>query len=329
MALPRLAITMGDVNGIGPEIIAKLFTVHNPMRWCTPIIFGSVGALDSVRHLISDFPNFVAVDSLEAGFSLRDGIPVYDTGHTAPMVQFGVEDPEAGRSAIMWVEAATRASVDGKIVGLVTCPISKSCIYKAGYHYIGHTELVAELTGASEYRMCLFTDSMRIVHITGHLSLADALTAVTRDRIIDSIRIGYDALLNLKVPQARIAVAGLNPHAGEEGAFGREEIEEIMPAIEICRKDGIPCEGPFPPDTVFRKMREGKYQMVIAMYHDQGHIPLKLIAMENGVNVTLGIPIIRTSVDHGTAFDIAGTGSACEKSLYAATRLAAQLGNLG
>ncbi len=328
MTLPRLALTMGDVNGIGPEIIAKLFANYEPSAWCSPIIFGCASALDTVRHLVSEFPNFVAVDSVDAALSLRDGIPVYNGGHAAPAVQFGIEDPEAGRSAILWIEAATRASIDGKLRGLVTCPISKACIYKAGYHYIGHTELVAELTGTSEYRMCLFTDSMRIVHITGHLSLADAVAAVKKERIMDSIRIGYDALLALDIPSPQIAVAGLNPHAGEGGAFGREEIEEITPAIEACRGAGIPCEGPVPPDSIFRKMREGRYQMVIAMYHDQGHIPLKLIAMDEGVNVTLGIPIIRTSVDHGTAFDIAGTGVAREQSLVAAIRLAARLGSI-
>ncbi len=176
--------------------------------------------------------------------------------------------------------------------------------------------------------MCLFTDTMRIVHITGHLSLAEALAAVKKERIIESVQIGYAALKKLGLPSPRIAVAGLNPHAGEEGAFGQEEIDEIRPAVEACQALGIPCDGPFPPDTVFRKMQAGQYQMVIAMYHDQGHIPLKLMAMDEGVNVTLGIPIVRTSVDHGTAFDIAGKGEASASSLVAATRLAAKLGSL-
>jgi len=326
MELPRLAITMGDVNGIGPELLVKLFAAHKPETWCVPIIFGSVPALGAVRHLVSHFPNFVAVNSLDEGLAAHGAIPVYDGGHGAPAVQFGVEDPEAGRSAVIWIEAAARACISGALDGMVTCPISKSCIYKAGYHYIGHTELVAELTSTSDYRMCLFAGPMRIVHITGHLSLAEAIAAVKKDRIVDSVHIGCDALRRLGISSPRIAVAGLNPHAGEGGAFGREEIEEIAPAVAECREAGICCDGPFPPDTVFRKMRDGEYHMVIAMYHDQGHIPLKLTAMDEGVNVTLGIPIVRTSVDHGTAFDIAGTGAAREQSLLSAIRLAAQLG---
>lgn len=328
MDLPRLAITMGDVNGIGPELVMKFFAEHGPEDWCNPIVFGCTRALESVQHVVANPPHFVAVDSVAEGLALGDGIAVYNAGHPAPPVAFGVEDPEAGRAAIIWIEAATHACIDQALDGLVTCPISKACIYKAGYHYIGHTELVAELTGTSEYRMCLFTETMRIVHITGHLSLSDALAAVKKERIIESVQIGYDALKKLQLPSPRIAVAGLNPHAGEEGAFGREEIDEIRPAVEACQAMGIPCDGPFPPDTVFRKMQAGTYQMVIAMYHDQGHIPLKLMAMDEGVNVTLGIPIVRTSVDHGTAFDIAGKGEASEQSLIAATRLAAQLGRL-
>ncbi len=326
MSLPRLAITLGDVNGIGPELVARLFADHTPESWCKPVIFGCVKALESVRSLVSTFPNFVAVKSVDEALRLSEGIPVFDASHPAPPVRFGVQDPEAGRSAVMWIEAATRACIEGSMDGMVTCPISKSCIYAAGYHYIGHTELVAELTGSPDYRMCLFTDTMRIVHITGHLSLANALAEVKKDRIVDSVQIGYDALLSLGIDRPRIAVAGLNPHAGEEGAFGREEIEEIAPAVEACRAKGICCDGPFPPDTVFRKMQAGLYDMVIAMYHDQGHIPLKLIAMDEGVNVTLGTSIVRTSVDHGTAFDIAGTGVASEHSLIAAIRLAARLG---
>ena len=280
-----------------------------------------------MRELITPWPDFVAVDSLKAGLALAGGIPVYEAGQPAPVVRFGVEDPEAGRSAVVWVEEATRACISGTLDGLVTCPISKNCIYKAGYHYIGHTELVAELSNSPDYRMCLFTETMRIVHITGHMSLLEALQAVKTDRIVDSVQIGHDALKKMGMATPRIAVAGLNPHAGEAGAFGREEIDEIAPAVAQCRERGLVCDGPFPPDTVFRKMQAGDYDMVIAMYHDQGHIPLKLIAMDEGVNVTLGIPIVRTSVDHGTAFDIAGSGKACEESLLAALKLAAQLGS--
>jgi 4-hydroxythreonine-4-phosphate dehydrogenase len=328
MPLPRLALTMGDVNGIGPELILKLFRFHDPRAWCRPVVFGSTTALDAVAHLVDTPPPFVAVGHLDEALKVDQGIPVLCGDVAVPEVRPGHLDPEAGRAAIQWVEAATRACIDGDLEGLVTCPISKTCIYQAGYHYIGHTELVAELTGTTDYRMCLFAGDMRIVHITGHLSLADALGAVKQDRIVRSVEIGHDALKRLGIAAPRIAVAGLNPHAGEDGAFGREEIEEIAPAVVACQEAGMDCRGPLPPDTIFRKMREGLFDMVIAMYHDQGHIPLKLIAMDEGVNVTLGTSIVRTSVDHGTAFDIAGQGIAREASLASATQLAARLGTL-
>lgn len=304
-----LAITMGDINGIGPEILARALARDEVHDVCRPIVYGSAAVLGEARRFAPGGPE----------------VEVRDGGWAAPAVQTGQLDPEAGRCAVEWVKLAVQAAQAGEVAGLVTCPISKECIYKAGYHYIGHTELVAELTGAHDYRMCLFTDTMRIVHITGHLSLRDALDYVRKDRIVDSIRIGNDALLRLGLARPRIAVAGLNPHAGEAGAFGREEIEEIAPAIALCAAEGIECTGPYPPDTLFGKMRAGEFDMVIAMYHDQGHIPLKLIAMDEGVNVTLGTPVVRTSVDHGTAFDIAWQGKAREHSLVSAIQLAVKL----
>lgn len=325
MALPRIGITLGDINGIGPELVVKLFARHDMHASCAPVVLGCGKVLEEARRFAPECPRFADVAHLDD--TVPDGcIPVYNAGTPAPRVRAGEIDPEAGRSAVIWIEAAARACMDGRLDAMVTCPISKECIYQAGYHYIGHTELVAEISGAQDYRMCLFTDTMRIVHITGHLSLRDALDCVQRDRIVRSIEIGHEALLRIGIASPRIAVAGLNPHAGEAGAFGREEIEEIRPAVEDCLARGIACSGPYPPDTIFRKMREGEFDMVIAMYHDQGHIPLKLIAMDEGVNVTLGVPIIRTSVDHGTAFDIAWKGVARESSLAAAVKLAASLG---
>jgi 4-hydroxythreonine-4-phosphate dehydrogenase len=325
MTLSRVGITLGDVSGIGPELVIKLFARHNPAQWCAPVVLGSAHALLHAAALCPESPPIVSLPSLAAP-APAGCIPVFDAGVKGPEVRYGVLDPEAGHSAVAWIEAAARGCIDGTLSAMVTCPISKECIYRAGYHYIGHTELVAELTGTPDYRMCLFTDTMRIVHITGHLSLREALDCVKKDRIIRSVEIGHDALLKMGFAAPRIGVAGLNPHAGEAGAFGREEIEEIRPAVDACAARGINCSGPYPPDTIFRKMQEGGLDMVIAMYHDQGHIPLKLIAMDEGVNVTLGVPIIRTSVDHGTAFDIAGKGLARESSLVAALKLAIALG---
>lgn len=322
---PLLAITLGDVNGVGPEILARALARPEIAACCRPVVYGSARVLEEARRFAPKMPTPRTVASIEEALSVAaDAIAVVDGGWMAPRVQPGVLDPEAGRCAIEWVKRAVMDAQKGLIDGLVTCPISKECVYKAGYHYIGHTELVAELSGAHDYRMCLFTDTMRIVHITGHLSLRDALDHVKKDRIIRSVQIGYTALQALGMAHPRIAVAGLNPHAGEAGAFGREEIEEIAPAVRACQEAGIACSGPYPPDTLFGKMRDGEFDMVIAMYHDQGHIPLKLIAMDEGVNVTLGTPLVRTSVDHGTAFDIAWQGKAREHSLIAAITLASK-----
>jgi 4-phospho-D-threonate 3-dehydrogenase / 4-phospho-D-erythronate 3-dehydrogenase len=322
---PVLAITMGDVNGIGPEILAKALARPEIGYYCKPVIFGSVEALRAAAVFAPGMPEPQRIDSVSDPLTDGKRVGVIEAGFPGPEVRHGRMNPEAGRCAAEWIKEAVRCCLDRRVDGMVTCPISKECIQKAGYAYTGHTSLIAEMCNAADYRMCLFTETMRIVHITAHLSMRDAIAAVKADRIVSSIRIGHDALRRMGLDTPRIAVAGLNPHAGEAGVFGREEIDEILPAIQTCQVEGIPCSGPYPPDTVFRRMREGEFDMVIAMYHDQGHIPLKLIAMDEGVNVTLGIPIVRTSVDHGTAFDIAGKGLAREESLIAAVRLAAQL----
>ncbi len=314
---PRLAITMGDVNGIGPEILVKALARPEPWDSCIPLVVGDAAAL--------------AEAAARTGVELpaNNDVALTDGGFKAPATRPGTMDPRAGRCAVEWIKSATRMAMDGEVDGLVTCPINKECIYRAGYTCTGHTDLIAGMTGSEDYRMCLFTDTMRIVHITAHLSLREALDEVRKPRIERSIRIGHDALCRMGFARPRIAVAGLNPHAGEAGKFGREELEEIAPAVAACQAEGIGCSGPWPPDTLFGKMRDGLFDMVIAMYHDQGYIPLKLVAIDEGVNVTLGIPIVRTSVDHGTAYDIAGRGTAREHSLIAAIRLAAQLAGGG
>lgn len=329
MTLPRIAITMGDVNGIGPELVAKLFAFHEPWRWCRPVVIGSARALEGAATHAPGMPPAVRLASLKDIPEGRGVVHLYDAGVSGPEPSPGALDPDAGAAAVAWIEAAARACVSHELDGMVTCPISKECIRQAGCPYIGHTEMVADLSGATDYRMCLFAGDMRIVHLTGHLSLRDALAFVTRDRIVRSAEIGHAALLRMGIGKPRIGIAGLNPHAGEAGAFGREEIDEIAPSVEACRAGGMDCRGPISPDTIFRYMRDGALDLVVAMYHDQGHIPLKLIAMDEGVNVTLGIPIVRTSVDHGTAFDIAGQGIAREASLLSALKLAAALGARG
>lgn len=326
MAKPRIAITLGDVNGVGPEILLKALVDRSLFDVCVPVVFGCGVLLETLAKEAGNSIEFVLVDSLAEAWAVEGGVPVFDVGVRAPQYTPGILSAEAGRCAVVWYQGAIAAALAGDVDAIVTCPINKEGIHQAGYEaYQGHTDMLAALTGGGNYRMCLFTDRMRIVHLTGHVALREALDWVKRDRIVDSVRLGRDALVRVAAENKRIAVAGLNPHAGEAGAIGREEIEEIGPAVTLCREEGIDCWGPFPPDTVFKRMAEGEFGMVIAMYHDQGHIPLKLIAMDEGVNVTLGTKVVRTSVDHGTAYDIAGKGVAREGSLLMAVRLAAQL----
>lgn len=305
---PTVAITMGDINGIGPETLARALARKEILAHCNPVVIGNAEILAKASKLVNapDVTRFIDPES-----------------EPAPDCTPGLVSAEAGRAAVQWIERAAQKVIEGGADALVTCPISKEAIHQAGSQFKGHTDMLAHMTGASDYRMCLFSDRMRIVHITGHRSLRDALDAITQERIMSSIRIGHSALVNLGLPKRRIAVAGLNPHAGEAGAFGREELEIVIPAIARCASEGIECSGPYAPDTVFRRMYDGEFDMTIALYHDQGHIALKMIAMDKGVNVTLGLPIIRTSPDHGTAFDIAWQGIARENSLCEAIKLAA------
>ncbi|MBI4560201.1 MAG: 4-hydroxythreonine-4-phosphate dehydrogenase PdxA [Candidatus Hydrogenedentes bacterium] len=321
---PKLAITMGDINGIGPEILVKALARPDVQELCEPVVLGSARVLETARDhaplcppatLVTDFARTV----LPAG-----SIPVIEGPVPIPEYHPGRLDPQAGRCAVEWVKQAVGMALARKVAGVVTCPINKEGIHLAGYDYAGHTELVAELTNTRDYRLCLFADQLRIVHNSTHCSLIEAIRLVKADRIAVTIRLGHAALVRLGFARPRIAIAGVNPHAGEAGAFGREEIDELRPAIERCSAEGIECSGPHPPDTVFLRMLNREFDMAVAMYHDQGHIPLKLVAMDSGVNTTLGTPIIRTSVDHGTAYDIAGKGVAREESLCAAIRLAVQ-----
>lgn len=339
---PRLAITLGDINGIGPEVLIKALTRAQLWKDCAPVVLGSASVLEQT---CAQLENLNALpDSAACVFRLVDaldedtgrggpsvGVAVYEAGLTTPERRPGELHAEAGRCAVEWLKAAIRLTLDGAFDGIVTCPLNKKGIHLAGYEYPGHTEILAEMTNSPDFCMSLFAEHMRIVHVTAHCPLDQVRGKMTTDRIKQCICIGDDALGRLQQSGVelragrRIAVAGLNPHAGEDGVLGSEEADIILPAIAACREAGMDCLGPYPPDTVFKRMFDGEFDLVVAMYHDQGHIALKLVAMDEGVNVTLGIPIIRTSVDHGTAYDIAGTGAAREGSLLAAVRLAARL----
>lgn len=338
MYRPLLGITMGDPAGCGPEIAVKALADPRVYERCRPLLIGDVKVMsDALR--IAGHPEV----KINAVSSPRDG--KYEFGtidvHALDLVDmdslvYGKVQSQAGEAAFQCVKKAIELAMSRDIDATVTNPISKEAINLAGHHYSGHTEIYAEFTRTRKYTMMLAHGDLRVVHVSTHVSLREACERVKRERVLDVIRIADKACKDLGIEKPRVGVAGLNPHAGENGMFGREEIEEIIPAIESARAEGIDAIGPVPPDTVFSKALGGWYDMVVCMYHDQGHIPLKVVGfvydrgkkMWNavaGVNVTLGLPIIRASVDHGTAFGHAGTGVANELSLVNAIEYAVRL----
>ena len=281
----------------------------------------------AVRIVGKDGIKIHPVHSVDEALFEPGTIDVYDMGLVdMDQLERGKVSAMAGEAAFRYVEKVIQMALAGEVDGTVTNAFSKEAINLAGHHYSGHTEVYADMTGTKKYTMMLAHENMRVVHVSTHVSLREACERVKKDRVLEVIRIAYQACRNLGIQQPKIGVAGLNPHSGENGLFGREEIEEIIPAIEAANGEGIFAEGPVPPDTVFSKARGGWYDMVVAMYHDQGHIPLKVVGFVYnqeqqkwdavaGVNITLGLPIVRASVDHGTAFDQAGQGVANELSL--------------
>ncbi len=313
----RLGITMGDAAGIGAEIILKIMKEYmNDV-----IIYGSFDVLEHYRHKFAyDFELRKIADATEA---IPDKVNVLDqTGLLFSEFETGKVSPLCGKNAFLFLEKAIHDAMDSKIRGIVTCPLNKEALRAGGYDYDGHTEILSTLTGTKKYGMLLWSDRLKTIHVSTHVSLAAAIQRVRKERIIEVTKLAEDILKKAGYEKPKIAIAGLNPHAGENGLFGDEEIREIIPAVEELRKLGIDAYGPIPPDTVFLKCYKGEYDLVVAMYHDQGHIPLKLMDFDGGVNITCGLPIIRTSVDHGTAFDIAGQNIARPDSLIRAIKVA-------
>jgi 4-hydroxythreonine-4-phosphate dehydrogenase len=325
---PILAITLGDPASIGPEITIKAFSMHNLLSRCRPLVIGDAKIL--ARAL--SFPNIppVAINPIknvsEAKF-VQGTIDVLDLGVCdTELPPVGQVSNLSGNAAFQYVLKAIELAKSGEVDATVTNALNKEALNKAGHHFDGHTEIYAHYTGVTNQTMMLVHNDLRVVHVSTHVSLREACDRVKKARVLEVIEIADKACKDLGIAHPLIGVAGLNPHCGEGGLFGREEIEEISPAIEDARKKGLKVEGPIPPDTIFSKALGGMYDIVVAMYHDQGHIPLKVIGFVydrvskswksvSGVNITLGLPIIRTSVDHGTAFDQAGKGSADELSL--------------
>lgn len=326
-----LGITMGDPAGIGPEITVKALASVDLYRRCRPLVIGDGDVLERAARLTSHTGIEIhRVKSVKEAYFRPGVIDVYDLGlDQMDAAELGTVSAAAGEAAFRCVEKAIMLAMDKEIDGTVTNPICKEAINLAGHHYSGHTEIYAAYTGAKNYAMMLACGNLRVAHVSTHVSLRTACDLVREQRILDVTAMVWRACRAMGIPDPVIGVAGLNPHSGENGMFGREEIEEIGPAIERAREMGIRAEGPVSPDTVFSKAIGGWYDAVVAMYHDQGHIPVKVKGFVykeeegkwdsvSGVNITLGLPIIRTSVDHGTAFDLAGTGKANEKSLVEA-----------
>ena len=328
--LPIIGITMGDPTGVGPEIIVKVLSHESTFRFCTPVVLGDRIILERALKLLNA-P--LAVNEMEAlrEENLQSGALNLLPLSAIPLDKAGYGNPTkaCGHGMVTYIKEAVRLASDGIIDAITTAPISKKAMSDAGYPYPGHTELLAELTGSTDYVMMLAGERLRVVLVTIHCSLRDVFHLLTTEKIVKTISITNHALRDFfGETNPRIAVAGLNPHAGEEGLFGSEEKTIILPAVERARQSGINVEGPLPPDTLFYHAARGGYGAVVSMYHDQGLIPLKLLHFEDAVNITLGLPLIRTSVDHGTAYDIAGTGKANPSSLLNALKIAARMASL-
>ncbi len=305
--LPTVAITMGDPAGVGPEIVLKALAepeIESLARW---VVVGNAAVLEQARKITG------------LGFQ---SATLHETGKPGE-VSFGELDARYGAAGVEYVRIATEMCLDGRADAMATAPLNKEAVALSGMHFSGHTEYIAKLCGAAESRMLLASERLSTIHVTTHVPLRAACELDTA-RIRRTIELGHQAMRLLGFDQPRIAVCGLNPHAGENGIFGDEE-RFIRDAIEAARASGIGCSGPYAGDTVFLQAVRGAYDLVVAMYHDQGHIPMKLIDFEGTVNISLGIPIIRTSVDHGTAFDIAGKNLADPRSMKQAMRMAARM----
>ena len=317
-----LAITMGDAAGIGPEIIARHFVEKNPQKTFV------IGDPTQIRRALTLINATMPVHKIDAPEDLqKTGISVLPVGQLPPNLPYGRVDARAGRIAYDAIVKAIRLAQSGSIASLVTAPIHKEALHAAGIGFPGHTEILAHETGTRDFGMMLMEGKLRVILVSIHLSLRDALDKITIENEIRTIRLALKACQALGLQTPRIAVAGLNPHAGEGGLFGREEIDTIIPAIAAMRAEGVDISGPYPPDTVFMQAKRGLFDLVVAQYHDQGLIPIKLNGIEKGVNITVGLPIIRTSVDHGTAFDIAGKGIADPSSLAEAIDIARLIEN--
>ncbi|HCT3169322.1 TPA: D-threonate 4-phosphate dehydrogenase [Enterobacter asburiae] len=321
-----IAVTMGDPAGIGPEIIIKSLT-EGELSGAPVVVVGCARTLQRVldKGIVGQV-DIRLIDAVSDAKFAPGVINVLDEPLAEPdALKPGIVQAAAGDLAYRCVKRATELAMAGNVKAIATAPLNKEALHLAGHLYPGHTELLAHLTDSKDYAMVLYTDKLKVIHITTHIALRKFLDTLNQDRVKTVIGIADSFLKRVGFAHPRIAVAGVNPHAGENGLFGDEEIKIVGPAVEAMKAQGLNVTGPCPPDTVFMQCHEGMYDMVVAMYHDQGHIPLKLLGFYDGVNITAGLPFIRTSADHGTAFDIAWTGKAKSESMTVSIQLAMQI----
>jgi 4-hydroxythreonine-4-phosphate dehydrogenase len=340
MTTPLLALTMGDPSGVGPEVIVGAWPNERIHQWCRPLV---VGHPEFLRRAIAVWTNrpavsrlrVVEVNSPEDAEPSPETIPCISAGPASALdVPPATVDARSGQVAYDALVLAAHWALAGRVDAITTAPLNKAALWKAGHEYPGHTELLAELCGVDDFAMMLYLGpdatirslgGLGVIHVTLHMALHDVFTHLSVAEIVRKIRLASTAMQSLKNAPARIGVCALNPHAGESGLFGNEEATIIQPAVEEARAAGLDVEGPFPTDTLMVRARDGEFDGIVAMYHDQGHIALKLLGMHRAVNVTLGLPIVRTSVAHGTAFDLAWQGRAETSSMVEAIRVAAGL----
>ncbi|MFN8524319.1 MAG: 4-hydroxythreonine-4-phosphate dehydrogenase PdxA [Chloroflexota bacterium] len=327
--LPLVGITMGDAAGVGPEVIAKALADPQVRSAGRMVVLGDASVMADAARIVQSPVPVRAVSSLTNADLGDDAIWVLDLANRPfSSLTRGVVDPANGKAAFEYVDLAVKLALSDQIDAIATAPLNKEALNQAGFPYPGHTEALARLCGVSDddITMLLASPRLRVSHVSTHCSMLEAVAAVTTDRVIRVARLTAQAVAPLVTRPPRVALAGINPHAGEHGLFGQEDEREIRPAAEQLRAEGVDAHGPVPPDSVFLRAVGGEFDAVVAMYHDQGHIPSKLTGFHDTVNITLGLPIIRTSVDHGTAFDIAGTGKARADNMVVAVDLAAGMG---
>jgi 4-hydroxythreonine-4-phosphate dehydrogenase len=329
MNLPRIAVTMGDPAGVGPEICLRLLANAEVARECVPIVFGDAGVLRRVAEKIGVPFSATVIAKPDWPKACRNASrpSVLDLpGAASDLVTPGKVDARCGEAAFGYVLASIEAGLAGEVDAVATAPLNKEALHAAGHKYPGHTEIFAERMKAARSCMMQYSEEITCSFVTVHVGYTEVPKLLKPERILEVIELTTDALRRIRGREPKLLVCGLNPHAGENGLFGeREEERFINPALEEARRRGLDVTGPVPPDTAFTPARRKEFDAVVCMYHDQGHIPVKMIAFDSAVNTTLGLPVVRTSVDHGTAFDIAWQGKANPSSLYSAVRLAVRL----